>query len=177
MQKLTTKLLSFLLALVMIVGTTTTAFAAEIDNPNTSTVGSYEIEAPISSSDDVITYATELLTGEVSVSLIRDGNSSDVQVYMNWSGDFMISGFRFKKLTAKSTSALSSTTYGTVGTGSSYKTYNVVSSTVASRYITTITVPTSVKKAKITISDLQVYEMVNGSWISGLLASKNITIN
>lgn len=178
MKKLNTKIFSFVLVLLMIFGVSSTAFAAEIDNPNNNVLGTYEIEVPISSSDDSIPYATtELATGEVSVSLIRDGNSTDVQVYLNWSGDFSINSFRFKKLTVASSNLLSSKTYGTVGTGKSYKTYNVTASTVASRYITKFTIPTDVEKAKVTVSNLQVYELVNGSWISGLLASKNITIN
>lgn len=84
MKKLNTKIFSFVLVLLMIFGVSSTAFAAEIDNPNNNVLGTYEIEVPISSSDDSIPYATtELATGEVSVSLIRDGNSTDVQVYLN----------------------------------------------------------------------------------------------
>ena len=110
MKKLNTKIFSFVLALLMIFGVSSTAFASEIDNPNNNVLGTYEIEVPISSSDDSILYATtELATGEVSVSQF--------------------------------------------------------------------TIPTDVEKAKVTVSNLQVYELVNGSWISGLSASKNITIN
>lgn len=81
MKKLNTKIFSFVLALLMIFGVSSTAFAAEIDNPNNNVLGTYEIEVPI--------------------------------CYLS----------------------------------------------------------------KLTISNLQVCELVNGSWISGLLASKNITIN
>lgn len=178
MRKLNTRIFSFILALLMIFGISSTAFAAEIDNSDSNVLGAYEIEIPISSSEGVMPYATtELLTGEVSVSLIRDGNSKDVQVYMNWSGDFSINSFRFKELTVASSNWLSSKPYGTVGTGNSYKTYSVTASTVASCYITTVKIPTDVEKAKVTVSDLQVYAVAKGSWISGLLASKNITIN
>ena len=84
MKKLNTKIFSFVLVLLMIFGVSSTAFVAEIDNLNNNVLGTYEIEVPISSSDDSIPYATtELATGEVSVSLIRDGNSTDVQVYLN----------------------------------------------------------------------------------------------
>ena len=66
MKKLNTKFFSFVLALLMIFGVSSTAFAAEIDNPNNNVLGTYEIEFPISSSDDSIPYATtELATGEV----------------------------------------------------------------------------------------------------------------
>lgn len=171
------KLIVFVLTTIMVLSISTSVFAAESKKSSANTLGSFEIEASISTADRITTSSVDLLTGEVSVSLIRDGDSEDVQVYMNWVGDFSISGFRFKKLTAKSTSALFPKTYGTVGNGSSYKTYNVVASPVAYRYITTITIPTDVEKAKITVSSLQVYELVNSSWISGLLASKNITIN
>lgn len=173
-----TKILSFFLAIIMVAGMSTTAFASEIHAPNTDVVGVFEIDAPNSSVNSLFRSAPKLSTGETSVSLIRNGNTSDVQVYLNWSGDFAISSFRFKKLTAKSTNALSSKTYGTDGNGRSYSTYDLtVSSKVASRYITTISIPTNVKRVKITVSGLQVHEMIKSSWISGLVTSKNITIN
>lgn len=74
---------------------------------------------------------------------------------------------QFSRLEVKNSSFFSS---------ESYETYNATGSTVASRYITTLTIPEDVKQAKVTVSDLQVYAMVKGSWISGLLASKNIKI-
>ena len=92
---------------------------------------------------------------------------------------------QFSRLEVKNSSFFSSESYGTVGNGKSYETvgngksyetYNATGSTVASRYITTLTIPEDVKQAKVTVSDLQVYAMVKGSWISGLLASKNIKI-
>lgn len=83
---------------------------------------------------------------------------------------------QFSRLEVKNSSFFSSESYGTVRNGKSYETYNATGSTVASRYITTLTIPEDVKQAKVTVSDLQVYAMVKGSWISGLLASKNIKI-
>ena len=47
MKKLNTKIVSFVLALLMIFGVSSTAFAAEIDNPNNNVLVTYEIEIPI----------------------------------------------------------------------------------------------------------------------------------
>lgn len=177
MRKLKVKIFSFILVLLMIFGECSTTFAAEKDNVNSNIYGTYEIEVPISAEDSTISCAPyKLLTGDVSVSLVRNGNSTAVQVYLNWSGEYSINAFRFKQLEVQSSSFFSSEPYGTVGNGKSYKTYNATGSTVASRYITTLTIPEDVKQAKVTVSDLQVYAMVKGSWISGLLASKNIKI-
>lgn len=149
--------------------------ATEVDSENLDfgeIIGTFENS---NDSNDVQTCALE--SGVISGHLSRSGNTSKVTLILSWNGSFRIKGLRFKKLTVTNGSAINTKTYATIKPSSTtYATY--WSSTYSYHvYITikVINIPTSVSKARVSVTGLQIYTD-DGYWLSGILNSKNITI-
>lgn len=116
------------------------------------------------------------LTGSAGV--VRVGDTTTCQVYLNWTGDMPIEGLRFKSLTVQSTSLLFKTTYGTFGDGSTYTyLFPDAAMTSGSIYVGDVQIPTDVSQVYITCSDLQVFDMASASWLAPMVISGTVTIN
>lgn len=169
------KLISILMLSVLIISSLgITAFAADTVDVGEIPVMEFE------SHDEYVAYLESLERRGptvISASVIRDGTSDDCELYLNWTGDEFYNGFRYKKITVKSTSALFPTTYETFGDGSAYTTLNVTASTVGSTKVGDLTIDSDVTKVKVKSTGLQGYNLKAGSWLSATEFSGTVTIN
>lgn len=117
--------------------------------------------------------------GAMSYFVIRNGNTTDCQVYINWTASAPVDAWRLKQLTVDNGSLLWPTVYGTIGNGSTYTDFFPnIASTTGSLYLGDVLVPTDVSEVRITVSDLQVYTLTdNPSWNSVATWPVTITIN
>lgn len=183
------KFVSIALSLMMLFVMSTTAFAA--GTPSEATTHSTEIEIPVVYFDNSNEYEQYLAALEKGVSshraskgktvlsaaVIRNGTSDDCELYMNWTGDELYSGFRFKEMEVKSTSILFAKTYGTFGNGSSYTYKYVVAAAVGSVKIGDVEIDSDVEKVKVTCKDMQGYNLTSASWLSAVELTGTVTIN
>ncbi|MDR1615858.1 MAG: hypothetical protein LBR98_02450 [Syntrophomonadaceae bacterium] len=181
------KFISVLLTIVLCLFTAISAFAAETASISLET----EIEVPVvyfDSTPEYQQYLNELENESalqratrgattISAAVIRNGSSSGCELYLNWTGDELYSGFRYKKITVKSTSILFPTTYGTFGNGSSYTTQNVTAAAIGSVKIGNVTIDNNVTSVKVSSSGLQGYNMQSASWLSAVEFAGTVTIN
>jgi hypothetical protein len=114
---------------------------------------------------------------EVSIKLVRNGNSTTCQAYLEWSGTQVFQTWRFKKISITNTSILSPTVYGTFGNGTTYTTYEVVGAPVGSLFIGNVTVPTNVTQFRSSANSLQGYKWEGNIWLSAAPISTTGTIN
>jgi len=183
------KVVALLLSTIMLFTMTTTAFAAETLHQE-ATSDTIEIEIPVVYFDSTNEYAQYLTTlGEtassrsvrgatnLSAAVIRNGTTDDCELYMNWTGDELYSGFRFKEMKVKSTSILFAETYGTFGDGSSYTYRYVVAAAVGSVKIGDVQIDSDVEKVKVTCKDMQGYNLTSASWLSAVELTGTVTIN
>lgn len=183
------KVLSVFLAIVMLFAMAMTASAAEI--PEKTSTKTIELEIPVvyfNSPSEYEQYLTTISEVEnnsraargatvISAAVIRNGTSDDCELYLNWTGDELYSGFRFKEMKVKSTSLLFGTTYGTFGNGSSYTYRYVVAAAIGSVKVGDVTIDSDVEKVKVTCKDMQGYNMISASWLSAMELTGTVTIN
>ena len=159
-----------------------------------------EIEIPISAGEngDYQDLTIPVYTGEEGSNIGEDSNvapqgtgvglvhaglyrqsadSKKCNLYFTWDGTDGASSFRYKGITIKNSSALS-----TDGPYYSFqpnyyfvKDFNTVA-TYWSCYIATIDIPTYVTSVTISVTSLQVYINVAGGWVSGSLSSPTLKI-
>lgn len=184
------KILCIFLAIVMLFAMTVTASATEISEDTAAKIN--ELEIPVVYFSSLSEYEQYLTTiGEdvnkngsglkgatvISAAVIRNGTTDECELYLNWTGDELYSGFRFKKMEVKSTSILFGTTYGTFGNGSSYTYRYVVAATIGSVKVGDVTIDSDVERVKVTCKDLQGYNLITASWLSAVELTGTVTIN
>lgn len=172
------KIIRLLMVFLLVIGNIMPVSAKETDSVSSDendVVGVFEKEISISDGEekDYVALSSGGI-GQVTACITRSGNTSSCQLYLKWSGSFAISGMRFNKLTIVPTNYLSSTVYGTMYKGS-YYTYTFPNTTLYYQSISTFSIPTSVTKVRIQISNLHVY--TDGAWLSGMLSNATVTIN
>lgn len=115
---------------------------------------------------DIYTASGKAIDGITGYLYRQSKNGTSVQVYLRFHGSSLTNSIRFKKLTVKSASSLSSTVYATIGNGSSYKTYGYETSSDRFLCVTTIQIPTSVNQTRMISKSLQAYYTSKGYWVS-----------
>lgn len=115
-------------------------------------------------------------TGTALVTITRSGNTTNCDVVFHWTG-YMISSFRYKKMTIKNPSLLSSEVYATKGNGTDYSLCATIASTVCSITIGRVQIPTDVDKVRISWNSPQVYAMTDpAGWYSVTFAGLSFEI-
>lgn len=117
---------------------------------------------------NMVTIASELPDpstmglGAVTVSLVRSGDTEEVQVYLVYSGSFLSNAIRCSSLVVSDTSFFNPVIYKEWEDVSRYYT----AGNLAYAYIGRADIPASEDKAKVKTSGLQVYNMEKSSWNS-----------
>ncbi|MHB8073185.1 hypothetical protein [Desulfosporosinus fructosivorans] len=110
--------------------------------------------------------------------VIRDGNTSDCEVYLNWAGTLNIQGSRFKLLKIQSENYIGRITFGKFGDGSSYYyAFPSSGSYIGNAYVGDVEIPTSETEIYLTCSDLQFYTSQSASWLSSASINGYVEIN
>ena len=110
--------------------------------------------------------------------VIRDGNTTDCEVYITWMGTLNIQGSRFKLLKIQSENYIGRITFGQFGDGSSYYyAFPPSGSYIGNAYVGDVNIPTSETEIYLTCSDLQFYTSQSASWLSSASINGYININ
>lgn len=179
---------SIFLAMVMIVTFCIQAMATEIENEtyievpivtvnenlNVAEIGKILLDSAKTSTNDITTASTPTI---IYATITRSGNTDTCHVYLTWSGTDLYYAWRFKSLTIEDTSFLFPKTYATFGDGKTYSTYYTGVSSVGTVFIGYATIPTHVNKVKVSVKDLQGYNLTSGGWLSALTFTGTVTIN
>ncbi len=113
----------------------------------------------------------------ISVSIIRNGNSKDCEVYLSWSGSYVFTHFRFKKMVISNNSLLIPKTYAVIGDGKKFKNFIAIpASKVGSVKISDIKLATSIKEASVKTEGLYGNSMTKG-WLAAYEFSGLVKIN
>ena len=155
------KVFSLLLSVSIMFTICIPAYAMDSFNENTNVV--YESVVPISSSvsEMISTDVSPLASGvaEVAVSVARDGTSEDVGVYLSYTGPFLSNAIRFKQIDVRNKSDLIGISYGTIGLGTGYRTFEVPGALAYVVKVGEVSVPTNIDEVKVRTTGLQVYCM------------------
>lgn len=185
------KLICLLLSVMMVLAMSVTVFAAEAPSSTEIAADAIEFGIPLVYFDNPAEYEQYLtLLGEkaknskatrgatnITAAVVRSGTTDDCELYMNWTGTDLYSGFRFKEMKVKSTSLLFGETYGTFGNGTNYTYKYVVAAAVGSVKIGDLDIDSDVEKVKVTCKDLQGYNLTSASWLSAVELTGTVTIN
>lgn len=113
-----------------------------------------------------------ITTTETQAYVYRIGTGTVCQISLRWSGNIMVSNYRYNSLEIKSTSLLFPTVYDTLG----YRFMSAQPAALAGTvHAGTFSVPVSVSKIKLDFSGLQLYDMA-GDWLS-VFGIRNAPIN
>lgn len=175
---------SMLLAMVLLMSICLPAMATNTGKTttNTGTVTTNTgtvISVPVITGEEKVKTVTELGDSIITAYFFRSGDTTQCQLYLNWTGDLNIEGFRYKSIFVQNTNWLNRITYAEFGDGYnySYAWPEEGGGTTGSVFIGTVYVPTDQTQVYITQSDLQVYVYEAGSWLSGYLGTGNVYIN
>lgn len=173
-----------LICILTITSSISPVFASNIEDntPETAIIGTFELDIPIQTSnsesmfidENEVTPLAAVESGVVSAAISRSGNSNVCELYLVWRGSFVISGMKFNKLTVVPTNYLSSTYYEYMFNVDYYK-YFFPNTTLMYQKISVMSIPTSVTKVRVNVSNLSVYTSDSG-WLSGILKSGAVTI-
>lgn len=125
-----------------------------------------DIEGSGVTKTDIYAASGKAIDGITGYLYRQSKNGTNVQVYLRFHGSNLTDSIRFKKLTVKSASSLSSTVYATIGDGSSYKTYKYSSSSDYFRSIGIIQIPTNTNQTRMVSKSLQAHYTSKGYWVS-----------
>lgn len=167
------KIIAIFLSFTLMFSSLVPIFAAELENKDT-------IEIPVYSSyEEFVTASAKerdifhgWIVGAAVVRISQD--ERDCELMFNWSGNTLISQFRFKKARISSTSLLSDTTYATFGSGVNFR----YSSPVVAAVAGTVTIgefklSLDVDRVKISVDDLQIYSLDSGAWRGCILTNES----
>ena len=133
-----------------------------------SSVEEYQEYLDTLSDEQVSTRDVELT--RFTAGIVRKNGASDetCQVYVNWSGNGLISRIRYKQIKIKSTSILFAKTYGTFGDGDNYAVHFTAATTIGNVLIGEVEIPTDVDSVKLDSDDFQAYFLSDREWHSGI---------
>lgn len=169
------RIFALFLALLVCVAGAQPAYAAEITEPIQCRVIQADTEEELFAAfenldNDSVTPRSAVIT----VGIARNySTGKSCEVYLNWKGTARYNGWRFKKLVISNGG---STTYGTIGTGNSYKTYNVISSSTGAVSLGTVQIPTSVSKVYVDFTSFQGSLSANSDWMSVVITDRSVYI-
>lgn len=113
-----------------------------------------------------------------SGAIVRKDGASDETclVYVDWSGNSLISGMRYKEITVKSTSFLFPKTYKTFGDGSSYTSHYPVAAIAGTQLIGKVEISTDVDAVRMEAKDFQAYYTVHKEWVESIEFNAKVDI-
>lgn len=110
----------------------------------------------------------------LTTSIIRDGNTEDCEIYLNWSGTDLYNAWKFTSCTVDNAGILIfHKEYGEIDGTTKY----VTAASKGTVKLGEVKIPTDVTRARVNISGLQGYNMNSGSWLSALIIGKLGNIN
>lgn len=174
-------LIALMLILILCVSAAVPAYAMETEE-TTQELTLQVIEA--SSEEELFNAFRELTSSEnatraaaLYAGVARSSSTSKTcTLFLYWSGGSRYNGWRFKKVVISNGSELNNVKYGSIGDGSSYKTYDVDSASTGSVELGTVQIPTSVDRVKVEFTGLQGSLSANTSWISAITDSNWVNI-
>lgn len=168
-------LLAVLMVLIVCVSIAVPTYADEVDQSVQVQVIQADSEAElVEAFKELANNRTIPRSALLTVGIARNySTGKSCEVLLNWTGTARYNGWRFKKLAITNGG---STTYGTIGTGKSYKTYDVDSASTGTVRLGTVQIPTSVAKVYVDFTELQGSLSANSDWKSVINSERAVDI-